>query len=104
MGMSMVHDMSLTQKYAIVYDLPVVVDLNEAMAGSSFPLRWTPDYGARVGLLPREGTAADIVWVDVPISYAYHPLNAYDRADGSVVIDLCVYDKMFDQDRNGPAD
>ncbi len=102
MGMSMVHDMSLTQKYAVVYDLPVTVDLNEAFAGKRFPFRWTPEYGARVGLLPREGTAADIVWVDVPISYAYHPLNAFDRPDGSVVIDLCVYDKMFDQDRNGP--
>ena len=38
----------------------------------------------------------------MPICYAYHPLNAYDRPDGSVVIDLCVYDKMFDVDRNGP--
>ncbi len=102
MGMSMVHDMSLTQKYAVVYDLPVTVDLDEAFAGSQFPMRWNPDYGARVGLLPREGNASDIVWIDVPICYAYHPLNAYDRPDGSVVIDLCVYDKMFDVDRNGP--
>ena len=102
MGMSMLHDMSLTEKYAVVYDLPVTVDLDMAFAGSQFPLRWNPDYGARVGLLPREGEAVDIVWIDVPLCYAYHPMNAYDRADGSVVVDICRYEKMFDHDRNGP--
>jgi 8'-apo-carotenoid 13,14-cleaving dioxygenase len=102
MGMSMLHDMSLTQKYAVVFDLPVTVDLDMAFAGNKFPLRWNPEYGARVGFLPREGVASDIVWIDVPLCYAFHPMNAYDRADGSVVIDICVYDRLFDQDRNGP--
>jgi 8'-apo-carotenoid 13,14-cleaving dioxygenase len=102
MGMSMVHDMSLTEKYAVVFDLPVTVDINLAMAGSAFPLRWNPDYGARVGLLPREADADDIVWIDVPLCYAFHPMNAYDRADGSVVIDICRYEKIFHNDVNGP--
>ncbi len=102
MGMSMVHDMSLTSRYAVIYDLPVTVDMEAAMAGSTFPLHWDPGYGARVGLLPREGTAADIVWVEVPLCYAYHPMNAYDRVDGTVVIDICAYATMFDKDRNGP--
>ena len=29
-------------------------------------------------------------------------MNAYDDADGNVVIDLCVYDRMFDIDILGP--
>jgi 8'-apo-carotenoid 13,14-cleaving dioxygenase len=100
-GMVMVHDMSLTQRYAVVYDLPVTVDIGMAME-SRFPFKWNPEYAARVGLLPREGDAADIIWVDVPQCYSYHPLNAFDADDGSVVIDLCVYDRMFDTDRRGP--
>ena len=100
-GMSMVHDMSLTGRYAVVYDQPVTVDFDLAFAGR-FPFRWNAEYGNRVGLLPREGTAGDITWVDVPLCYSYHPLNAYDAADGSVIIDLCVYDKMFDNDILGP--
>ena len=100
-GMSMVHDMSLTARYAIVYDQPVTVDLDLAFT-SPFPFRWNPSYGNRVGLLPREGAAEDIVWVDVPIGYAFHPMNAYDAADGSVVIDLCNYEKIFDHDTLGP--
>lgn len=99
-GMTMLHDMSLTRRFVIVYDQPVTVDLELALSGR-FPFRWNPDYGNRLGLLPREGSAADITWVDAPIAYSYHPLNAYDSADGRVVVDLCVYDRMFDRDRRG---
>ncbi len=55
-GMTMLHDMSLTQRYAVVYDQPCTVDLDLAFAGR-FPFRWNPDYGNRVGLLPRGGRA-----------------------------------------------
>jgi carotenoid cleavage dioxygenase len=101
LGMTMLHDMSLTDRYAVVYDQPCTLDVDLAFAGR-FPFRWNPDYGNRLGLLPREGEAADIVWVDVPLGYSFHPLNAYDADDGSVVIDLCVYDRMFDTDLLGP--
>ena len=48
------------------------------------------------------GGASDIIWVDAPLCYSFHPLNAYDRPDGTVVIDLCVYERMFVDDREGP--
>ena len=101
-AMTMLHDMSLTQKYAVVYDFPCRTDFDLAFAGNPFPMRWQPGTGSRLGLLPREGEAADIVWVDLPECYAFHPMNAYDQADGSVVIDICVYDSMFGAEHNGP--
>ena len=102
-GMPMVHDMGLTQKYAIVLDLPVAVDLELAFGGSPFPLRWFDDYDARVGLLPRSAeTESEIVWCSIDPCYAFHPLNSYDLDDGRVIIDICRYDKLFDVDRNGP--
>ena len=101
-GMSMVHDMSITDRYVVIYDQPVLVDLDLAFAGRNFPFRWNDDYGNRVGLMPREGTAADIVWIDVPIGYVFHPLNAHDSADGNVVLDVCFYDCMMRTDMNGP--
>ena len=101
-GMTMLHDMSLTQQYAVVYDQPVTVDLDLAFAGR-FPFRWNAEYGNRVGLLPRgSGDAAATEWIDVPVGYAFHPMNAYDDAEGRVVVDLCVYDRMFDEDILGP--
>ncbi|MFZ9481986.1 MAG: carotenoid oxygenase family protein [Ilumatobacteraceae bacterium] len=100
-GMTMIHDMSLTERFAVVYDMPVTVDIDLAFAGR-FPFRWNPDYGSRLGFLPREGEATDIVWVEVPLCYSFHPMNAYDLPDGRVVIDLCVYDSMFENELIGP--
>ncbi|MFT7598441.1 MAG: carotenoid cleavage dioxygenase-like enzyme [Acidimicrobiales bacterium] len=101
-GMTMIHDISITQSYAVVYDQPVVVDLDLAFAGR-FPFRWTPDYGNRVGLLPRTANSAEaIIWIDIPLGASFHPLNAYDTPDGNVIIDICNYDKMFDLDILGP--
>ncbi len=99
--MIMLHDMSLTDTYAVVYDLPVTVDID--LAGQSrFPFRWNPDHPARVGLLPRNGTADDIRWAPVEPCYVFHPLNAYDTPDGEVVLDVCRYERMFDTDLRGP--
>jgi carotenoid cleavage dioxygenase-like enzyme len=101
-GAPMVHDMSLTANYAVVYDLPVTVDLEMVMAGAPFPFAWNDDYQSRVGLLPRTGGASDIIWCEAPSCYVFHPMNAYEDSDGCVVIDLCRYSRMFDRDRNGP--
>jgi carotenoid cleavage dioxygenase len=103
MGMSMLHDMSLTSRYAVVYDQPCAVDLDLAFAGSTFPFRWKPEHGNRVGLLPRaDSTADNIVWIELPLGYAFHPMNAFDTDDGRVVIDICNYDEMFHRDVFGP--
>ncbi|MDH4171767.1 MAG: carotenoid oxygenase family protein [Acidimicrobiia bacterium] len=100
--MPMIHDMSLTPSYAVVYDLPVTVDIELAMQ-ERFPFRWNPDHPARVGLLPRTSdTADDIIWCDAPMRYVYHPVNAYETDDGQVVLDVCAYDAMFRDDLNGP--
>ena len=42
LGMTMLHDMSLTQRYAIVYDQPCTVDLDLAMAGNASRCAGTP--------------------------------------------------------------
>ncbi len=99
--MIMVHDMSLTERYAVLYDLAVTVDVELALQGR-FPFRWSPEHQARVGLLPRDGTADEIVWVPVEPCYVFHPMNAYDTADGNVVLDVCRYERMFDRDLRGP--
>jgi carotenoid cleavage dioxygenase len=100
--MPMMHDMALTARHAVILDLPVTVSFEMVMAGSTFPFAWNPDYAARVGLLPRDGSAGDVIWCDVDPCYVFHPLNAYDAPDGTVVVDLCRYDRMFDRSTTGP--
>jgi carotenoid cleavage dioxygenase len=101
-GMPMIHDMSLTANYAVIYDLPVTLSFLALAAGAAFPFRWDDEYEPRVGLLPRGGEAKDILWSPVSANYAYHPMNAYEDADGQVTIDIARYDRMFVNDTSGP--
>jgi carotenoid cleavage dioxygenase len=101
-GGPMVHDTAITESQVVLFDLPVTFNLEAAMAGTVFPYRWDPDYGARVGLLPRDGDAGDVRWCEVDLCYVYHPLNAYDLPDGRVVLDVVRHPKMFDTDTLGP--
>ena len=101
-GMTMIHNMSITQHYAVIYDLPVTLSFLALGTGSSFPFRWNDEYEARIGLLPRLGEDRDIIWSSVKPNYAYHPMNAYEDSEGRVVIDVVRYDKMFEGDTNGP--
>ena len=132
---TMMHDFSLTEKYVVLYDLPVALDfggslrskpaktvaalltrlierhaapdfiLRTAMRGSergggpsqgggAMPYRWAPERQARVGLMPREGTAADIRWFEVKPCYVFHPLNAYDDGE-NVVLDVVRHSSVF---------
>ncbi len=101
-GMPMVHDMSLTKNYVVVYDLPVTIDGSLLQRGMHFPFGWNADYQPRVGLLPRNGSGADVIWCEVEPCYVYHPMNAYEDASGNVVLDVCRYERMFLNDNYGP--
>src|SRR6202007_300742 len=58
------------------------------------PYRWAPERQARIGVLPREGTAADIRWFEAPQCYVFHPLNSYDE-DGRIVLDVVRHGSVF---------
>jgi carotenoid cleavage dioxygenase len=58
------------------------------------PYRWAPERQARVGVLPREGSAADIRWFEVEPCYVFHPLNAYDDGD-HIVLDVVRHPSVF---------
>jgi carotenoid cleavage dioxygenase len=103
-GGPMVHDTAITETQALLFDLPCTFDIDVAMAGARLPYRWNPGYGARVGLLPRYGTAEEVRWFEVENCYVFHPLNAYDTPDGKVVVDLVRWPKMFDEHVAGPAE
>jgi carotenoid cleavage dioxygenase len=145
-GSPMMHDFSLTDKYVVIYDLPVTFDHAGAlpraiprllsgparlvlqsvigrvripgpvaarMAGgngpssNTLPYAWNPHYPARIGVMPRQGTNADVRWFDIEPCYVYHPLNAYSETrDGAevLVLDVVRYSRMFDRDRRGPGE
>jgi carotenoid cleavage dioxygenase len=103
-GRPMVHDCSITKNYFILLDLPVVLDGAVLEDGFRLPYRWHPEYGARVGLLPRDGEAGDVIWSEVDPCYVFHPMNSYEDADGRVVLDVVRHPKMFASDFRGPGE
>ena len=124
---TMMHDFSLTEKYVVLYDLPVALDLGKrrglsagsrarhaapdfvlrkvmrasertSSPGSGMPYRWAPERQARIGVMPRDGSADDIRWFEVAPCYVFHPLNSYDVAspDGdSIVLDVVRHESVF---------
>jgi carotenoid cleavage dioxygenase len=101
-GPSMVHDWAITERNVVFLDLPVVFDF-DLVGKQPFPAEWKPDYGARVGVMPRDGGNADVRWFDVELCYVFHPLNAYDD-NGNVVVDVVRHPRMFATDLYGPAE
>ncbi|MFN9355856.1 MAG: carotenoid oxygenase family protein [Alphaproteobacteria bacterium] len=98
----MIHDCMITRSYVIILDLPVTFTMKRLLAGYAFPYAWNPEHKARVGLLPREGRGADIIWCDVDPCYVYHPCNGYETADGKVILDVCAHNSMFADSTMGP--
>jgi carotenoid cleavage dioxygenase len=104
-GKPMVHDCAITESSVLLLDLPCHFDLDAAMAGAPFPYRWNPAFAARVGVLPREAGADGVVWCELPEPcYVFHPLNAWDADDGTVVVDVVRHPSMFAHDVRGPGD
>ncbi len=97
---TMMHDFNITENHVIWMDLPALWDL-EALGGGGLPLRWDPDHGARLGVMPRNGGNTDVVWYDINPCYAYHPVNAFEDGD-NIVIDICRYARIGTAD-DGPA-
>lgn len=109
MGPTMIHDFAITDRHVIFMDLPIVFDLEQAMAGR-MPYHWDEEYGARVGVMARstdDGTAAapssgsagpaDVQWFEVEPCYVFHPMNAFVDADDRVVVDTARYRRMWDR-------
>jgi carotenoid cleavage dioxygenase len=61
---TMMHDFQLTAGHVVFMDLPVVFDLQRARAGVGMPYAWTPDYGARLGVLRRDDPYGEVRWFD----------------------------------------
>ena len=99
-GPTMIHDFAITERHAIFMDLPVVFDLEKALSGSGFPYKWSDDYGARLGVMPRSGGVADLRWYEIEPCYVFHPWNAYEDAEGRIVLDVARYPELWRETAN----
>ena len=114
-GPTMIHDFAITEHSVVFMDLPVVCDPALLMAGT-MPYRWSDDYGARVGVMPRDGSVGRQVkppsagndgvrWFDVEPCYVFHVLNAAEPEPGHLEVDVARYPHLWrdHQDAFEPA-
>ena len=45
--------------------------------------------------MPRDGGDADVQWIEIDPCYVFHPMNAYDDGDGTIVVDVPRHPSMF---------
>lgn len=84
---SFAHDFFVTENYVVFPVYPLIFDLERAMAGG-IPMAWEPDRGAHFGVMPRNGTAADVRWFSMEARWSFHMVNAWEE-HGNIVADVC---------------
>jgi carotenoid cleavage dioxygenase len=72
----MMHDFLITEDHAVFMDSPVTFDMDAVGTGESM-VKWRPENGTRLGVMPRLGTADDIRWYEVETSHVQHFWNAW---------------------------
>lgn len=99
----MIHDFAMTSNHIIFMDLPIVFDATLAAAAmldhllgkkASMPFRWQPTQGARLGVMSKAGTQADVQWFDIEPCFIFHTVNAFEQ-DDQIVLDVVRHATMF---------
>jgi len=85
---SMIHDFVLTKNYVIIFDCPLVLDINQVMSGGSV-IKWRPELGGRIGLISRNGKK--IQWLETEPFFVFHFANAYENKN-DLIIDYVRYE------------
>ena len=83
-GPRLPHDMTFTENYAVLNDLPMIWN-PDLMPKGVFLAQFHRELPSRLGVIPRRGAPEDIVWFDADPTYVLHWTNAYEDGDEVVV-------------------
>jgi carotenoid cleavage dioxygenase-like enzyme len=91
---SYIHSFGMSERHVVLVEFPLVVNpisLLLWLRPYIENFRWKPGRGTRIHIFDRE-TGAHVRSATADPFFAFHHVNAYDDADGSVVVDLVAYD------------
>lgn len=89
-GASVIHDFAITENYVVWFDPSAVLDLG---LDQPFPYDWNDKYPARIGVMPRDRSKGAVRWIDVPSFYALHFANAWEDAQGRIIVEGPYFDR-----------
>jgi len=77
---AMVHDFMVTKEHVLFPIFPLTGSLERAMQGQP-AFAWEPGKGTHIGVMPRDGSAADVRWFETEPCFVFHPMNAYTSGE-----------------------
>ncbi|XP_038699166.1 carotenoid 9,10(9',10')-cleavage dioxygenase 1-like isoform X2 [Tripterygium wilfordii] len=77
------HDIGVTERYNVILDFPLSLDINRLMSGGPL-IKYNKEGYARIGVMPRYGDAESVKWFDVEPNCTLHVLNCFED-DAEVV-------------------
>jgi carotenoid cleavage dioxygenase-like enzyme len=87
------HSFGLTENYIVLAEFPFVVNPFKLASGRKPYIEnyeWKPERGTRITLIDRDSGDARGPFITDPF-FAFHHVNAFEREDGEVVIDMATY-------------
>ncbi|TYJ29937.1 hypothetical protein E1A91_A06G100700v1 [Gossypium mustelinum] len=81
---SLCHEIGVTQRYNVFMDHPLLIDLNRLVRGSSL-MKYEKEGYARIGIMPRYGSADSIQWFKVKPNCTFHLFNCFEDGDEVVM-------------------
>ncbi len=88
---TMMHDFITTRDHVVFMVFPATFRFENFASG--MPIRWEPELGTKIGIMPRNGGNADVRWFATDPCYVFHPMNAYTE-NGRVVADVCRFERL----------
>ncbi|KHN10199.1 Carotenoid 9,10(9',10')-cleavage dioxygenase 1 [Glycine soja] len=79
------HDIGVTQRYNVIMDFPLTIDLNRLLRRGPL-IKYNKEEYARIGVMPRYGDANSIKWFEVEPNCTFHMINSFE--------DVIVYEQV----------
>ncbi len=88
---TMMHDFITTREHVIFTVYPATFRAENFESGS--PIRWEPELGTKIGVMPRNGGNAEVQWFTTDPCFVFHPMNAYTEKD-RIIADVCRFSRL----------
>ncbi|KAL8522068.1 hypothetical protein ACS0TY_012284 [Phlomoides rotata] len=84
---SLCHEIGITERYNVIMDFPLTLDINRVLRGGPL-IKYNKEDYARIGVMPHYGGADSVQWFAVEPSCIFHIMNCYEQ-DNEVVVMAC---------------
>ncbi|RZC15663.1 9-cis-epoxycarotenoid dioxygenase NCED4, chloroplastic [Glycine soja] len=83
------HDIGVTQRYNVIMDFPLTIDLNRLLRRGPL-IKYNKEEYARIGVMPRYGDANSIKWFEVEPNCTFHMINSFEDGHEASYLEVVV--------------